>query len=126
MSSACPASTASMSPRWTAPAQFRMSVSICSLSVMSVPRLVIGLDRADRRAGANSSLPVVGDPQLLARRQRLADQADPIGQVLRVEHLVALQLHLALEDHAGTRAAVALAAGERRVDALLLEELQEH
>src|SRR3954451_3063573 len=69
---------------------------------------------------------VVGDLELLAGGEGLADQADAVGEVVGVEDLVVLELDLALEDDAGAGAAVALAAGEGSVDALLLEELQQH
>src|SRR5690242_2608829 len=67
----------------------------------------------------------VGDADLGGERYRLAGQDVAVGDVVGFEHLVVRHLHLAGGELAGARTADALAAGERRVEALV-DEYVEH
>src|SRR5215472_15839272 len=88
---------------------------ICLCSVMVTPSMT----SAD--AGTWMS---VGDADLGGERYRLAGQDVAVGDVVGFEHLVVRHLHLARGELAGARTADALAAGERRVQALVDEHVE--
>src|SRR6516164_10777263 len=71
--------------------------------------------------GAGAS---VRDADLGGERYRLAGQDVAVGDVVGFEHLVVRHLHLARGELAGARTADALAAGERRLQALVDEHVE--
>src|SRR5216683_2195311 len=66
----------------------------------------------------------VRDADLCGQRHGLARQDVALGDVLRLEHLVVRHLHLSACELAGAGPADSLAAGERRVEALVDEDVE--
>src|SRR3954463_9875079 len=73
---------------------------------------------SDRASTANSSLSLIAHLHDVGQGQRLARQDPSLVEVLLLEDVVVQHRDVALDELAGARAAVALSAGVRRVEAL--------